>query len=95
MAAYLSRAVVSQSLWSAASVYSCLERAVHPDRFLQPQRDLGLCQHWFLSPLYHLAEYSYKYRQDLLWKNKTILLMVGTAATVIGLWKTLRNLVQH
>ena len=25
------------------------------------------------QPLYHLAEYSYKYRQDLLWKNKTIL----------------------
>jgi hypothetical protein len=50
---------------------------------------------WFLSPLYHLAEYSFKYRQDLLWKNKTILLVVGTAATVMGLWKTLRHPVQH
>ena len=50
---------------------------------------------WFLSPLYHLAEYSFKYRQDLLWKNKTILLVVGTAATVMGLWKTLRHPAQH
>lgn len=44
---------------------------------------------WFLSPLYHLAEYSFKLQQDLLWQNKTILLVLGTAAAAVGLWKTM------
>jgi hypothetical protein len=50
---------------------------------------------WFLSPVYQLAEYTFKLRQDLLWKNKIILLVAGTAAMGLGLWKTLRNPVKR
>jgi hypothetical protein len=46
---------------------------------------------WFLSPVYHLAEYSYKLRQDLLWENKLIVLFVGITAIAISFWMILRK----
>ena len=44
---------------------------------------------WFLSPVYHLAEYSFKLQKDLLWANKLIVLMVGIGFLAYSLGKTL------
>jgi hypothetical protein len=49
---------------------------------------------WFLSPVYHLSEYSFKLQRDLLWNNKLIILMVGTGLLALSLGKTQGRLVR-
>lgn len=46
---------------------------------------------WFLSPIYHLAEYSFKMRQDLLWTNKITLLTIDIIAIYLSFFVILRK----